>query len=157
MKDLTLRRQGANNTIGGSENEIARVIVDACFHIHRKLGPGLLESVYEAVLARELGRRGLPVRRQVAVPIVWEGLSFDEGFRADLIVGDTVLVELKSVERLAPVYAKQLLTYLRLMDKRLGLLVNFGAALIKDGIKRVVNGLDEQVPPRDFKTPRRDS
>ena len=154
MKDLTLRRQGANNTIGGSENEIARVIVDACFHIHTRLGPGLLESVYEAVLASDLARRGLKVSRQVSVPIVWEGRSFDEGFRADLIVGDTVMVELKSVERLAPVHAKQLLTYLRLTDKRLGLLVNFGAALIKDGIRRVVNGLEEDTSPRDLKTQR---
>lgn len=146
MKDLTQRRQGAKNGAGGSENEIAGVIVDACFHIHRRLGPGLLESVYEAVLATEPERRGLPVSRQLAVPFVWEGLAFDEGFRVDLLVGDTVLVELKSVERLAPVHAKQLLTYLRLMDKRLGLLVNFGAALIKDGIKRVVNGLVEENP-----------
>ena len=132
---------------GGTENEIARVVVNTCFHIHSRLGPGLLESVYEAVLARELARQGLSVSRQVAVPIVWEGLSFDEGFRADLIVGDTVIVELKSVERLAPVHAKQLLTHLRLMDKRLGLLVNFGAALIKDGIKRVVNRLVEDGSP----------
>lgn len=142
MRDRTLRRHGAEDTTGGSENAIARVIVDACFHIHTRLGPGLLESVYEVVLARDLARRGLEVRRQVSVPIVWEGLSFDEGFRADLIVDDRVMVELKSVERLAPVHAKQLLTYLRLMDKRLGLLVNFGAALIKDGITRVVDRLD---------------
>jgi iron complex transport system substrate-binding protein len=105
----------------------------------------LLESVYEAILARDLALRGLDVSRQVSVPIVWDGLAFDEGFRADLIVNGKVIVELKSVERLAPAHAKQLLTYLRLMDKRLGLLVNFGAALIKDGIKRVVNGLDEDV------------
>jgi GxxExxY protein len=154
MSDLTRRRQGAKHTGGGSENEIARIIVDACFHIHSRLGPGLLESVYAAVLARELERRDLTVSRQVAVPIVWEGLAFDEGFRADLIVGDQVVVELKSVERLAPVHAKQLLTYLRLMDKRLGLLVNFGAVLIKDGIKRVVNGLDEELPRQNFKPPR---
>jgi GxxExxY protein len=154
MSDLTPRRQGAKNTTGGSENEIARIIVDACFHIHSRLGPGLLESVYTAVLARELERRDITVSRQVAVPIVWDGLSFDEGFRADLIVGDQVVVELKSVERLAPVHAKQLLTYLRLMDKRLGLLVNFGAALIKDGIKRVVNGLDDDVPPQTFQPQR---
>jgi GxxExxY protein len=156
VKDLTQRRQAAKDTTGGSENEIAQVIVDACFHIHTRLGPGLLESVYEAVLARELGRRGLTVHRRVTVPIVWEGLSFDEGLRADLIVADTVLVELKSVERLAPVHKKQLLTYLRLMDKRLGLLVNFGAALIKDGIKRVVNGLVEEVAPQDPETLRPD-
>lgn len=95
--------------------------------------------------------RGLAVGRQVPVPIVWDGLSFDEGFRADLIVDDRVLIELKSVERLAPVHAKQLLTYLRLMDKRLGLLVNFGSTLIKDGITRVVNGRDEDTSPRRLK------
>ena len=134
-----------------TENRIARVIVDACFQIHSRLGPGLLESVYEAVLARDLARRGLTVGRQVPVPIVWGGLSFDEGFRADLIVGDRVLVELKSVERVAPVHTKQVLTYLRLMDKRLGLLVNFGTALIKDGIRRVVNGLDEDIQPHNIK------
>ena len=126
-----------------SENDLARIIVDACYKLHTRLGPGLLESVYEVVLARELQRRGISARRQVPVPIVWEELEFDEGFRADLIVEDKVIVEVKSVERLAPVHGKQLLTYLRLADKRLGLLVNFGEALIKDGIKRVVNGLEE--------------
>ena len=125
-----------------------------CFQIHSRLGPGLLESGYEAILARECARRGLTLGRQVPVPIVYDRLSFDEGFRADLIVDDRVLIELKSVERLAPVHAKQLLTYLRLMDKRLGLLVNFGSALIKDGIKRVVNGLDENPSPRRLKTQR---
>ncbi len=118
--------------------------MDACYQIHTGLGPGLLESVYEAVLARELARRGLNVRRQVPVPIVWDGLKFDEGFRADVMVEDKVIVELKSVERTVPVHGKQLLTYLRLADKRLGLLVNFGESLIKDGIKRVVNGLEEK-------------
>ena len=127
-----------------NENDIAKIIVDACYRVHTGLGPGLLESVYEAVLARELERRGLRVRRQVPVPIVWEDLEFDEGFRADLMVEDRIIVELKSVERTAPVHGKQLLTYLRLADKRLGLLVNFGEHLIKDGIKRVVNGLEEE-------------
>ena len=126
-----------------TENEIARIFVDACYRIHVSLGPGLLESVYEAVLAHELTRLGLKVQRQVSVPIVWQGEEFDEGFRADLIVEDKVMVELKSVEKLAPVHGKQLLTYLRLGNRRLGLLVNFGAALIKNGIKRIVNGLDE--------------
>lgn len=115
--------------------------MDACYRIHTGLGPGLLESVYEAVLARELARRGLRVQRQQPVPIVWEDMTFDEGFRADLIIEDKLIIELKSVEKLAPVHSKQLLTYLRLTDTRLGLLVNFGEALIKDGIKRVVNGL----------------
>ncbi len=133
-----------------TENELAKIIVDACYHIHTGLGPGLLESVYEAVLAKELEKRGLQVRRQVPVPIVWEGISFDEGFRADLIIEDKLIIELKSVERFAPVHAKQLLTYLRLTNKRLGLLVNFGEALIKDGIKRVVNGLPDRDTIKDL-------
>jgi len=122
-------------------NHISGQIVDAAFHIHTKLGPGLLESVYEAILARELERRGLCVERQKTVPIVFEGMSFDEGFRADLVVEEAVVVELKSVENFAPVHGKQLLTYLKLLDLRLGLLINFGAPVIKDGIKRVVNNL----------------
>jgi len=126
-----------------TENEIAREVVDAAFHIHKALGPGLLETVYEVVLARELERRGLAVVRQQPVPIVFGNLKFDEGFRADLIVEDKVIVELKSVEQIAPVHKKQLLTYLRLADKRLGLLINFGSAVIKDGISRIVNGLEE--------------
>ena len=126
-----------------TENEIAREIVDAAFHIHKTLGPGLLETVYEVVLARELEKRGLSVVRQQPVPIVFGDLKFDEGFRADLIVEGKVIVELKSVEQIAPVHKKQLLTYLRLADKRLGLLINFGSAVIKDGISRVVNGLEE--------------
>ena len=143
MRYLTQRRKDAEESSVRTENEIAKVVVDSCFHIHSRLGPGLLESVYEAVLAKDLARRGLRVSRQIPVPIVWDGLSFDEGFRADLIVGDKVIIELKSVERTPPVHAKQLLTYLRLLDKRLGLLVNFGAALMKDGITRVANGLPE--------------
>jgi len=126
-----------------TENEIAREVVDAAFYIHKALGPGLLETVYEVVLARELERRGLAVVRQQPVPIVFGDLKFDEGFRADLIVEDKVIVELKSVEQIAPVHKKQLLTYLRLADKRLGLLINFGSAVIKDGISRIVNGLEE--------------
>jgi len=126
-----------------TENEIAREVVDAAFHIHKALGPGLLETVYEVVLARELEKRGLRVVRQQPVPIVFGDLKFDEGFRADLIVEDKVIVELKSVEQVAPVHKKQLLTYLRLADKQLGLLINFGSAVIKDGISRIVNGREE--------------
>jgi len=107
-----------------SENEIAKIIVDAAFQIHKRLGPGLLETVYEVILAHTLGRRGLKVDRQVAVEIVFDGIEFDEGFRADLIVEDKVIIELKSVEKIAPVHKKQLLTYLRLTDKKLGLLIN---------------------------------
>ena len=123
------------------ENDIAKIIVDAAFKVHKSLGPGLFESVYETVMAHEIEGRGLTVERQKVIPINYEGMAFDEGFRADLVVSDKVIVELKSVETLSPVHKKQLLTYLRLADKRLGLLINFGSNLIKDGIARVVNGL----------------
>ena len=125
------------------ENEIVTTILDAAFEIHRNLGPGLFESVYETILAYSIEKRGLAVERQKPVPITYDGLEFDEGFRADIIVEDTIIVELKSVESIAAVHKKQLLTYLRLADKRLGLLINFGAVLLKDGIYRIVNGLDE--------------
>lgn len=124
-----------------SENEIAKVALDECFAIHQELGPGLLESVYEVVLAKALEARELRVERQVPVEIEFRGLRFDEGFRADLIVEGLVLIELKSVEALRPVHGKQVLTYLRLTGMKLGLLINFGEALLKDGIKRVANGL----------------
>jgi GxxExxY protein len=124
-----------------TENEIAKIIVDAAFQIHKRLGPGLLETVYEVVLANVLNRRGLKVERQVPVAIAFDGIKFDEGFRADLIVEDKVIIELKSVEKVIPVHKKQLLTYLRLADKKLGLLINFGSELIRDGISRVVNNL----------------
>src|SRR6185369_14858968 len=126
-----------------TENEIADRIMDAAFHIHRELGPGLLESVYEVILARKLTDTGLVVERQVPVQIRFQGIVFDEGFRADLFVGQKVIIELKSVERLQPVHSKQLLTYLRLTGCRLGLLINFGENLMKDGFKRVVNGLED--------------
>jgi GxxExxY protein len=108
------------------------------------LGPGLLESVYEAILAHELRKRGLRVQRQLPVPIIWEDVQFEEGYRLDLMVEDKVLIEIKSVEAVAPVHKKQLLTYLRLMDKRLGILINFNEELIRDGISRVVNGLEAE-------------
>jgi GxxExxY protein len=127
-----------------SENEIGKVLVDAAVKIHSALGPGLLESVYEVVLAKELESRGLSVQRQVPVKIEYEGLKFDEGFRADLIIENKVLVELKSVEQLSSVHHKQLLTYLKLKKLKLGYLMNFGAGLMKDGIKRIVNGLDNE-------------
>ena len=126
-----------------SENQIAQIVVDAAFHIHKELGPGLLESVYEVVLARDLEKRGLEVIRQKVVPIIYDGINFDEGFRADIVVQDKLLIELKSLEEIAPVHKKQLLTYLRLTNKRLGLLINFGSSLIKNGIFRVANGLEE--------------
>ena len=126
-----------------SENEVAKEIVDAAYKVHRALEPGLLETVYEVVLMRELEKRGLRVERQLPVKIAYEGATFDEGFRIDLLVADCVIVELKSVEKIAPVHKKQLLTYLRLTDKRLGLLINFVEELIKDGVHRVVNNLEE--------------
>jgi GxxExxY protein len=126
-----------------TENEIAKEIVDAAFKVHTTLGPGLLESVYEAVLAHELSKRGLHAERQKSLPVVYENIRLDEGFRVDLMVSDKVIVELKSVEGVAPVHKKQLLTYLRLADKRLGLLINFGEARIKDGITRIVNKLTD--------------
>ncbi|RZB32031.1 MAG: hypothetical protein SRB1_01650 [Desulfobacteraceae bacterium Eth-SRB1] len=124
-----------------TENEIAKIIVDAAFHVHKNLGPGLLESVYEVILTHELKKRGLMVKRQVPVPIIFDEIKFDEAFRADLIVEEKVIVELKSVEKVSRVHKKQLLTYLRLADKRLGLLINFGTELIRDGISRVANVL----------------
>ena len=127
-----------------TENEIAKIIVDAAYHIHVKLGPGLLESVYETVLAYELKKRGLNVVRQRPIPVVYDELQFDEGFRADLIVNDLVFIELKSVEKIHPVHKKQLLTYIRLADRHLGLLINFGEERIKDGITRIANNLREE-------------
>lgn len=123
-----------------TENEVGKIIVDCAFQVHTKLGPGLLESVYEIALAHELKNRGLVVERQVPIPVSYDGLKFDEGFRADLVVAGLVIIELKSVEVIHPVHKKQLLTYLRLANKRLGYLINFGAELIKDGISRVSNG-----------------
>jgi GxxExxY protein len=122
-------------------NEVSGMIVDCAYHIHKKLGPGLLESVYEVILERYLQNKGLAVERQQRIPIEFEGMTFEEAFRADLIVEKMVIVELKSVEILLPVHGKQLLTYLRLLNYRLGLLINFGAPMIKDGIVRIVNKL----------------
>jgi len=124
-----------------TENEIATQIVDAAYRVHTTLGPGLFESVYETVMAHELTRRGLQVVRQQAIPVVWEDVHMEVGFRADLIVEGKVIVEIKSVGAIAPVHRKQLLTYLRLTGKKLGLLINFDTELIKDGISRVVNRL----------------
>ena len=124
-----------------TENEIAKEIVDAAYKIHVQTGPGLLESAYEAMLVYELRKRGLKVSHQVSLPVIYEQVQLDIGYRVDLIVEEKVFIELKSVEKVIPVHKKQLLTYLRLADKRLGLLINFGAARIKDGISRVVNRL----------------
>src|SRR5579859_3949883 len=124
-----------------TENEIATQIVDAAYKIHTTLGPGLFESVYETILEQELKNRGLQVLRQHPAPVVWDNIHLEAGFRVDLLVENKVIVEIKSVESVAPVHRKQLLTYLRLADKRLGLLINFDTELIKDGIARVVNRL----------------
>jgi GxxExxY protein len=126
-----------------SENAVAQQIVDAAYRVHTTLGPGLLESVYQAALAYELEKRGLRVARQQAIPVVYETVRAATGFHADLIVEEQVIVEIKAVEAVAPVHKKQLLTYLKLADKRLGLLINFNVALIKDGITRIVNELKE--------------
>ncbi|HAV23507.1 MAG: GxxExxY protein [Ignavibacteria bacterium GWA2_55_11] len=123
------------------ENEISGVILDSCIQIHSRLGPGLLESVYEAVLAYELKKRGLHSNRQSPIPVIYEDVRLELGFRADFIVEELVVVELKSVENLLPVHKMQVLTYLRLSGLKLGLLINFNVKLIKDGFVRVVNGL----------------
>jgi GxxExxY protein len=124
-----------------TENEIAREVVDVALRIHRALGPGLFESVYEGIMSTELERRGLRTAAQQAMPVVFEGIRFEMGFRADLVVEEKVIVEIKSVADLLPVHRKQLMTYLKLSGMRLGLLINFNVALIKDGIVRVANAL----------------
>jgi len=122
-----------------SIEELSADVVDAAFQLHRDMGPGLLESVYEAVLAKVLEGRGLSVERQKIIPIEYMGMDFEEGFRADLLVEGKLLVELKSVETITPVHGKQVLTYLRLLRLPVGLLINFGAATFKEGVKRIVN------------------
>jgi GxxExxY protein len=126
-----------------TENEIGGIIVDCSVKLHKDLGPGLLESVYEILLAHLLQEAGLNVERQVSVPIEYSGIRFDEGFRADIVVEDKVILELKSVERVNNSHKKQVLTYLKLTDKKLGYLLNFGENLMKDGISRVLNGYVE--------------
>ena len=126
-----------------SENAVAQQIVDAAFRVHTTLGPGLLESVYAAALVYELEKRGLRITRQQSIPVVYEAVRIHTGFYADVVVEDLVIVEIKAVETVAPVHKKQLLTYLKLADKRLGRLINFNVVLIKDGITRIVNGLKE--------------
>ncbi len=123
-----------------TENEIGRIVVDTAVHLHQELGPGLLESVYESVLSRLLTKRGLRVRRQAGIPIEFNGESFDEGFRADIVIEEKVILELKSVEKLNPVHKKQLLTYLKLTGMKLGFVLNFGEELMKTGIVRIING-----------------
>ncbi|SMG42321.1 GxxExxY protein [Marivirga sericea] len=124
-----------------SENEISSIILDCCFKIHSQLGPGIFESVYEEVLSYEIRKEGLDVKRQFPIAVQWDNQTMGMGFRADLIVEDKVIIELKSVESLQAVHKKQLLTYLKLSNIKLGLLINFNENLLKNGIKRIVNGL----------------
>ena len=124
-----------------TENELAKIVVDLCIKIHRALGPGLLESVYEAALVHELKKLGIPVANQVEVPFEYDEVTMSIGFRADVVVDNKVFVEIKSIEQVGPIHKKQLLTYLKLSKKKLGLLVNFNVELMKDGITRIANGL----------------
>lgn len=123
------------------ENELSKIIVDVSYKIHTRLGPGLLESVYESILFHELTKKGLKVERQKPIPVIWDDIHLDIGFRSDLIVEEKVIIEIKSVEKISNVHLKQLLTYIRVTNLKLGLLINFNEALIKNGIKRVANGL----------------
>ena len=129
-------------------DDITGEVIDAALKIHQGLGPGLLESVYESVLSKTLEKRGLKVERQKLISFVYDEMSFDDGFRVDLLIADRVVVELKSVEKLAPVHSKQLLTYLRLMNLPVGLLLNFGASTLKEGLHRIVNELPSSASPR---------
>ena len=124
-----------------TENELAKIIVDCSYKIHTTLGPGLLESVYEELLSYELIRRNINIRRQQGIPVLYEDIKMELGFRADIIVENKVIIEIKSVESIAPVHQKQLLTYLKITGIKLGLLINFNEALIKNGIQRIVNNL----------------
>jgi len=123
-----------------NENQIGFIIVDTAVNLHKKLGPGLFESVYESILAKLLTQKGLLVQRQVVIPINFEGDYFDEGFRADLFVDGKVIIELKSVKKITDVHKKQLLTYLKLSNTKLGFILNFGTGIMKDGIFRIING-----------------
>lgn len=124
-----------------TENELSKIILNACFEIHSEIGSGLLESVYEEILCYELNDKGLFVERQKTIPIVWNGIKMDKAFRADIIVDDSVMIEIKSVEKLANIHFKQLLNYLKLTEMKLGLLINFNEEYLKNGIKRIVNNL----------------
>ncbi len=124
-----------------NENELSRVIVDICYRIHTKLGPGLLESVYEAILFYELNALNLKVKRQKPIPVIWNEINLDIGFRSDLIVENKVIIEINSVEQISNVHPKQLLTYLKITKLKLGLLINFNENLIRNGITRIVNNL----------------
>jgi iron complex transport system substrate-binding protein len=148
-KGKLTRRRGERGGESGMEiDDITGLIVDTAMAIHKELGPGLLESVYEAVLAKMLRDKGCKVESQKPVSFCFQGIHFEEGFRCDLLVNDTVVVELKSVEKVAPVHQKQLLTYLRLLNLNVGLLINFGAATLKEGLQRIVNNHSPSVSAR---------
>src|SRR5215475_12494122 len=141
-----------------TENQIDSIVVDTAIEVHRQLGPGLLETVYEAILAHELSIKGLHVQRQVPIVIRFKSMTFDEAFRADIVVENKIIIELKSVELLSNAHRKQIQTYLRLTGLKLGYLLNFGAAFMKDGIVRAVNGIeDSPVPLRVSAAPRENS
>lgn len=126
-----------------NENELSHEIIGAALEVHKALGPGLLESAYDECLARELELRGVPFQRQVSLPVTYKGLAVDAGYRLDLLVADLVIVELKAVDQLLPIHDAQVLTYLRLSGRRLGMLINFNEVKLKDGIKRIVLGLED--------------
>jgi GxxExxY protein len=142
-KTLPFAPAHAKSGEGMTENEIAAIVVDVAFKIHTQYGPGLLESAYQALMVYELRKRGLKVEAEKPIPLLHESVVIDVAYRADLVVEDKVIVELKSVEEAPRVFKKQLKTYLKIADKRLGLLINFGAVLIKDGISRVANSMPE--------------
>ncbi|CAA9202020.1 GxxExxY protein [Flavobacterium bizetiae] len=124
-----------------TENEISGIVVDICYKMHVKLGPGLLESVYESILYHELTKKGLFVERQKAIPVIWDEIKLDIGFRTDLIIENKLILEIKSIEKITEVHAKQIMTYLKITKMKLGLLINFNVPLIKFGITRIVNNL----------------
>jgi len=146
---MDLSRGAAENAeVARSLDDVTGAIVDSAYRLHCALGPGLLESVYEVVLARDLARQGLRVQRQCPASFDYDGLRFEDAFRVDILVEDRVVVEIKSTERPSPVHAKQLLTYLRLLNLPVGLLLNFGAPTLKEGIQRIVNRLEPSASPR---------
>jgi len=126
-----------------TENELSAVLVDVCVEVHKKLGPGLLESVYESILVYELNRRGILTGRQVSMPLIWDGVVFEDSFRADIVLEKKVIVELKVQDQIHPVNLMQVLTYLRVSGYKLGMLVNFGCKTMKEGIRRVANDMPE--------------
>lgn len=126
-----------------TENELSKIVIDTCLKIHKELGPGLFESVYEAILAFELGKCGLKIERQIPIPVIWKGMIVENAFKADIVVENKLLLELKSTEKISNVYKKQVLTYLKISGLKLGLLINFGQELLRNGITRVVNGLKD--------------